>query len=164
VTFALGEQMLLLAGVAATKGEAREKLETSIRNGGALEKLREMIAAQGGDVRVIDEPRRLPQAKFQTSVVAPRAGFVQDVDAMGVALAALRLGAGRAKAEDAVDHAVGVSALIKIGERVEAGATLAVIHANDETAFAAAAEMLAQAIVVDEAPAVVTKLIEDILG
>ncbi len=164
VTFALGEQMLLLAGVAATKGEAREKLETSIRSGAALEKLREMIAAQGGDARVIDEPRRLPQAKFQTSVGAPRAGFVQDVDAMGVALAALRLGAGRAKAEDAVDHAVGVSALVKIGERVEAGAALAVIHANDETSLAAAAGMLMPAIVVGESPVAATKLIEDILG
>lgn len=164
VTFALGEQMLLLAGVAETKDEAREKLEASIRSGAALEKLREMIAAQGGDARVIDEPQRLPQAKFQVSVVAPRAGFVRDVDAMGVALAALRLGAGRAKAEDAVDHAVGVSALVKIGERVEAGAALAVIHANDETALAAAAGMLAQAIVVGEMPTAAARLIEDILG
>lgn len=164
VTFALGEQMLLLAGVAATKDEARGKLETSIRSGSALEKLREMIAAQGGDARVIDEPRRLPQAKFQTSVVAPHAGFVRDVDAMGVALAALRLGAGRAKAEDAVDHAVGVSALVKVGERVEAGAALAVIHANGETALAAAAGMLAQAIAIGEGPAAAGKLVEDILG
>ncbi len=164
VTFALSEQMLLLAGVAATKGEARGKLETSIRSGAALEKLRAMIAAQGGDARVIDEPSRLPQAKFKSAVVAPRAGFVRDVDAMGVALAALRLGAGRARAEDAVDHAVGVSALVKIGERVEVGAALAVIHANDETSLAAAAGMLAQAIVVGEAPAAAPRLIEDILG
>jgi pyrimidine-nucleoside phosphorylase len=164
VTFALGEQMLLLAGVAATKVEARGKLETSIRSGAALEKLRDMIAAQGGDARVIDEPRRLPQAKFQVPVAAPRAGFVQDVDAMGVALAALRLGAGRAKAEDSVDHAVGVSALVKIGERVEAGAPLAVIHANDETSLAAAVAMLAQAVVVGDAPAAAAKLIEDVLS
>lgn len=163
VTFALGEQMLLLAGVAATKEAARGKLETSIRSGAALEKLRDMIAAQGGDARVIDEPQRLPQANFKTALAAPRAGFVRDVDAMGVALAALRLGAGRAKAEDAVDHAVGLTALVKTGERVEAGGALALIHANDETSLAAAAEMLRLAIVVGEAPPVTAKRIEDII-
>ena len=164
VTYALGEQMLVLAGVAATSAAARVQLEESIASGAALEKFRAMIAAQGGDARVVDDPSRLPQAKFKVPLAAPRAGFVQDVDAMGVALAALRLGAGRAKAEDKVDHAVGFSGLVKIGERVEAGAPLCVIHANDEAALAAAHTMMTTAIAVGDAAGVTPQLIEELIG
>ena len=163
VTFALGEQMLLLAGVAATQAEARGRLEAGLASGAALEKFRELVAAQGGDGRVVDEPARLPQAKFKEAVVAARAGFVGNVDAMGVALAALRLGAGRAKASDAVDHAVGVSGLVKVGERVEAGAPLGVIHANDAAARAEAAALVAGAIGVADSPVAAAKLVEAIV-
>ncbi len=164
VTYALGEQMLVLAGVAQTTAEARVALARSISSGAALEKLRAMITAQGGDARVVDEPGRLPQAKFKVALAATRAGFVQDVDAMGVALAALRLGAGRVKAADGVDHAVGFGDLVKVGERVEAGAALCVIHANDEAALAAAREMMGRAIVVGDEAGVTVKLIDEVIG
>lgn len=164
VTYALGEQMLLLAKVAATKAEARSELEASIASGAALEKFRAMIAAQGGDARVVDEPLRLPQAKFKVALAAAQSGWVGEVDAMGVALAALRLGAGRAKASDAVNHAVGVSGLVKIGERVEIGAPLATIHADDEAALPEAKAMLARAIVIAEGAVSATPLIDEIIG
>ncbi len=164
VTFALGAQMLLLAKVATTKEAARVQLEQSITSGAALEKFREMIVAQGGDARVIDEPARLPQAKFKVNFPALRAGFVQEVDAMGVALSALRLGAGRAKAEDRVDHAVGFSALAKIGERVALGASLCTIHANDEQSLAEVKLMLAKAIVIGDVAVAPTKLIDELIG
>jgi len=164
VTYALGEQMLVLAGVARTATEARAALERSISSGAALEKLRAMIVAQGGDARVVDQPERLPQAKFKIALAAPRAGFVQDVDAMGVALAALRLGAGRVKAADGVDHAVGFGDLVKVGERVAAGAALGVIHANDEAGLAAARAMMEKAIVVGDAEGVTVKLIDEVIG
>jgi thymidine phosphorylase len=164
VTYALGEQMLLLTKVAATKAEARAKLEASIASGAALKKFRELIATQGGDARVVDEPTRLPQAKFKVALSAMQSGYVTEVDAMGVALAALRLGAGRAKAEDKVDHAVGVSELVKIGERVEVGAPLCVMHANDERALAEARGMLARAVVVGDAAPEVTRLVDEIIG
>jgi pyrimidine-nucleoside phosphorylase len=164
VTYALGEQMLLLAKVAATKAEARSKLEASIASGAALEKFREMIAAQGGDARVVDEPMRLPQAKLKVVLAAAKSGWVSEVDAMGVALAALRLGAGRAKASDAVNHAVGVSGLVKIGERVEAGEPLATIHADDEAALAEAKVMLARAIVIGDAGGAPVRLIDELIG
>ena len=83
---------------------------------------------------------------------------------MGVALAALRLGAGRAKTEDKIDHAVGVSALVKIGERVESGSPLGVIHANDEFSLAEAQGMLARAIRVGDHPVAAPRLIEEIIG
>ena len=164
VTYALGEQMLLLAKMAATKEAARAKLEASIVSGAALEKFRAMIVAQGGDARVVDEgATRLPQARWQVAVAASRAGWVTEVDAMGVALAALRLGAGRAKATDAVDHAVGVSGLVKVGERVETGGVLGVIHANDEGALSEAQGMLARAVVVSDVQTSAPRLIEDVI-
>jgi pyrimidine-nucleoside phosphorylase len=164
VTFALGEQMLLLAKVAATKADARQQLEASITSGAALQKFRDLVSAQGGDARVADEPSRLPQAKFKVPLASPRAGIVSDVDALGVALAALRLGAGRTKTADQVDHAVGVSALVKIGERVESGAPLCLIHANDEQALADAKTMLANAIVIGDVAVAGPKLIDEIVG
>jgi thymidine phosphorylase len=106
----------------------------------------------------------LPQAKFKVALASAKSGYVTEVDAMGVALAALQLGAGRAKAEDAVDHAVGIGALAKIGERVEAGAALAVIYANSETALAAAQEMLAKALLVGDAAPGARHLIDEIVG
>ncbi len=164
VTYALGEQMLLLTKTATTTAEARARLEASVASGAAAAKFRELIAAQGGDVCVVDEPARLPQARFKVPLASPRAGLITDVDAMGVALAALRLGAGRAKAEDRVDHAVGVSALVKMGERIAPGAPMCVIHANDESALAAAQAMLAQAITVGDAALVAPKLIDEVIG
>jgi pyrimidine-nucleoside phosphorylase len=164
VTYALAEQMLLLAKAAKTKAEAREKLEASVANGSALAKFRAMVEAQGGDARVVDDPARLPQAKIQRPLAAAQAGFVQDVDAMGVALAALRLGAGRAKAEDAIDPAVGLTNLVKIGERVSVGAPLCTVHANDDRALAEASAMLAQAIVVGPTPAAPVALIDEMIG
>jgi pyrimidine-nucleoside phosphorylase len=164
VTYALGEQMLVLAGAGGTAAEARRRLEASIGSGAALQKLREMIAAQGGDAAIIDEPSRLPRARVQVAVPAPRAGFVVDVDAMAVALAALRLGAGRAKAEDQIDHAVGISDLVKIGERIEAGAPLCVIHANDEKSCAEAKAQLASAISISDVRGAAPQLIDELIG
>jgi pyrimidine-nucleoside phosphorylase len=164
VAYALGEQMLLLAKAAKTQEAARAQLEQSIASGAALAKFRDMVWAQGGDVRVVDDPARLPQAKFKVPLPAPRAGFVQDVDALGVALAALRLGAGRAKAEDKIDHAVGMSAFLKIGETVETGAPVCLIHANDEQALAEAKAMLAKAIVIGDTAPPPPKLIDEVIG
>lgn len=164
VTYALGEQMLLLAKAVKTKEEAREKLERAIASGAALTKFSEMVEAQGGDVRVIDEPARLPQARIQEVLIAPRAGYVCDVNAMEIALAALRLGAGRAKADDGVDHSVGINGLVKRGERVEAGVPLCRIHANDECAFAEAKERIARTIVIGDERVHSVKLVDEVLG
>jgi pyrimidine-nucleoside phosphorylase len=164
VTYALGEQMLLLAKVASSAAEARRKLEASITSGAALKKFRELVAAQGGDAGVVDEVSRLPRAKYRLPLTAPRSGFVVSVEAMAVALAALRLGAGRSRAEDAIDPAVGVSDLVKMGERVEQGAPLAVIHASDEKAAAEAKAKLADAIVVADTAPRLARLVDDVIG
>lgn len=164
ITYALGAQMLLLGGAAEDVTEAEAKLKEVVANGRALEKFREIIEAQGGDARVADEPERLPQARIKVPLAASAEGYVTDVDAMGVALAALRLGAGRARAEDKIDPAVGVSGLVKMGERVTAGAPLCVIHASDESALAEAQAMLTKAIVIGAAPRAAIRLIEEVIG
>ena len=164
VTYVLGEQMLLLTNVEKTPAAARARLEAVIANGAALAKFRELILAQGGDARVLDDPARLPQAKLQQPLVAARGGFVQDVDAMAVALAALRLGAGRTRAEDKIDAAVGISALVKVGEKIEQGAPLAIIHASSEAALAEARRMMTEGILIGDQTRTPTKLIDEIIG
>ena len=164
VTYTLGAHMLILGGVARDEGEARTQLKQAVSSGAACAKFREIVAAQGGDGRVIDDPSRLPQARWQIPLAASRGGFVSDVDAMGVALAAVRLGAGRARAEDRIAPAVGVSGLVKIGERVAAGAALCTIHAEDDQALAEARVMLAGAIVIGDQPGVAPRLIDEVLG
>ena len=162
VTYALGAEMLLLAGVAKDAAEARTKLENVIASGAALAKFREIVVAQGGDGRVCDDPAGvLPRAKCTAELRTERAGFVKGVDAMAVALAALRLGAGRVRAEDTIDHAVGFTRLAKIGERVAAGDVLAVVHAGDEAKLDGARAALAAAFAIGEAaPAPAPLIIE----
>jgi pyrimidine-nucleoside phosphorylase len=165
VTYALGAEMLCLAKVAKDAKDGEARLREVVANGAALRKFREIVEAQGGDARVIDTPAVLPRARLIREVRATTAGYVQSVDAMTVALAALRLGAGRVRAEDAVDHAVGFSELVKIGERVEAGAVLAVVHANDDAKFAQAkAAILGEAIRVGDAPVTPAPLIAEQVG
>jgi pyrimidine-nucleoside phosphorylase len=164
VTYAIGEQMLILGRVAGDAAAARALLARSLSSGSALAKFREMVAAQGGDPRVVDEPGRLPASGLRRPLASPRAGFVGGVDALGVALAALRLGAGRAKAEDRINPAVGIGGLVKVRDPVGAGDPLCVIHADSEATLREAAEILGRAIVVvDEAPAA-ARLVGETIG
>jgi pyrimidine-nucleoside phosphorylase len=164
VTYALGEHMLVLAKVARSSAEAHAQLERAITSGAALAKFREMVAAQGGDVRVVDDLARLPRANLKVPLAAPQDGHVHDVDAMAVALAALALGAGRHRAEDAIDHSVGISELVKVGAPIAAGAPLCMIHANDEESLADARRILTGGIRIEPGPATVPKLIEETIG
>ena len=164
VTYALGTQMLILGKVARGETEARAQLEQAVKSGAALAKLREVVDAQGGDAAVLDKVSLLPRARLQVPLPSLEAGIVREVDAMGVALAALRLGAGRARSDDAVDPAVGVAHLVKIGDRVEAGQALAVIHANDEGALADAEARLRQAIALGIHPIAPPPLVAEVVG
>ena len=163
VVFTLGVHMLLLGEAARDEAEARGKLEEVIRGGAALAKFREIVVAQGGDGRVVDDPARLPQARRRVVLESSRAGFVGEVDAMGVARAAQQLGAGRVRASDTIAPAVGVSGLVKIGEQVARGDPLAVIHVDNDAALATARDLLAVAIAVGDTPQVAPELIAETL-
>jgi len=164
VAFALGEQMLLLAGVAPGPGEARRRLKESVASGAAWAKFREMVAAQGGDLAAVDDPRRLPRARLQAPLIHAQGGNVRSVDALEVAQAALRLGAGRARADASIDPAVGVSHLVKVAERVPPGGSLCTIHANDEDSLAEARAILGKAIAVGDEPVAAPGLVGEIIG
>ena len=163
VTYVLGAHMLVLGRAEPDLASARRRLEQAVASGAALEKFRAVVAAQGGDARVADDPARLPAARRQAPLLAAGDGTVQEVDAMGVALAALRLGAGRARAEDAVDPAVGVSGLVKIGEPVVRGQPLCIVHANDDDRLSEALATLARAIVIGDVPVAPAPLISGVI-
>ncbi|MEY9095971.1 pyrimidine-nucleoside phosphorylase [Paenibacillus sp. RC84] len=129
---ALGRQMVFLANKAASLEEAEEKLKEVIRNGKALEKFKEFIANQGGDASVVDDPEKLPKAKFLIEVPAREDGVVAEIVADEIGTAAMLLGAGRATKESEIDLAVGLMLNKKIGENVKAGESLVTIHANRE--------------------------------
>jgi thymidine phosphorylase len=156
VTLALGERMLLLAGVAHTTTEAGALLARQLESGAAWQKFLDMVRLQGGDVASLEHPDRLPRARLQEPLPAPASGFVNRADAERIGRACAVLGAGRAQVADAVDHAVGVAGLAKLGAAVERGQPLAVLHANDERKLAAARVLLSAAF--DIAPTPVTPL------
>jgi len=129
---ALGSRMLVLGGRVTSLEEGEELLRAQIRNGAGLCKLAEMIRSQGGDPAVVEDPARLPSAPVTVQVQAPEAGYVQAIDAEAVGLAAMRLGAGRARKDDPIDHGVGIVLQAKVGDRVELGQVLAQILSRDE--------------------------------
>ncbi len=130
-TLVLGAEMLRAGGVVKSDAAAQGLMRDAIASGRAAAKMEALVKAQGGDARVVREPDRLPRAPQRASVQAARSGFVQDLDALAVAQVALRLGAGRTRADQAIDPRVGVVLVKKPGERVERGETLAEIHAAD---------------------------------
>ena len=116
-----------------TVEEARTAAEKSIDNGSALEKLRIMIEAQGGNVEQVDDLSKLAQAKFQSVIEAPQSGYIANINARGVGEIVVELGGGRQKKGDPIDHAVGVETLCVVGDKVQTGDPLFRVHANDET-------------------------------
>jgi pyrimidine-nucleoside phosphorylase len=163
ITLELGAVMLLLGGVAKDRASARTTLERTIADGSALEKFAEVIEVQGGDPRVVDEPQLLPQPGHRTHVPSPRAGVVSHCDALAIGLAALRLGAGRERKEDAIDPSVGITVLAKVGHAVAAGEPLATISWNDADRLEAATSILETAWVIgDEAPPATPIVLEEI--
>lgn len=128
----LGAQMAVLGGAAESLDEAKDKLRAVIDNGEALEKFRVFLKNQGGDASVVDDPSKLPQAEYQFEVKAEESGFVEEIAAEEIGIASAMLGAGRQTKEDEIDLAVGLVLKKKVGDRVEQGDTLAVIHSNSE--------------------------------
>jgi len=134
----LGSHMLVLAGSDSDYTVARKRLDELLSSGLALNKLKELVANQGGDSSLVDEPERLPMAKIQREVLAPTAGWVTEIDTKGIGAVALLLGAGRSKKGDSIDLAVGLEVLARPGDRVERDQPLAIIHGNSEQKVAQA--------------------------
>jgi pyrimidine-nucleoside phosphorylase len=130
--------MLVVGRKAANLESARTMVETTLESGRAFESFRRLVEAQGGDVRYVDEPNLLPVAPIIETVLAPKSGYLLGINAREVGETSVELGAGRARKEDVIDHAVGIEIHHKVGDRVEAGEPLFTIHANDATKMATA--------------------------
>jgi pyrimidine-nucleoside phosphorylase len=131
--FELAGWMLLLGGVSASVAEGRKQSEKLIASGKALDKFRKMVELQGGDPRVIDDPKRLPQALHSTILSSPKKGYLAALQCEQIGTACVILGGGRERKEDSVDPAVGIVLHKKVGDAVSAGEPLATIHYNSET-------------------------------
>jgi pyrimidine-nucleoside phosphorylase len=146
----IASRMIVLAGKAATEVDAGKKVAAAIASGAAREKLKQMIAWQGGDAAVVDDPTRLPQARHVHQLAARQTGYLQSLDALLVGRTAVALGAGRDKKEDAVDLSAGIILHKKPGDRVVAGEPMLELRYNDESRLAGALALANQAAVIGD--------------
>lgn len=140
LTLTLGAEMLLVARAARSADEARKRLERALADGSAFDRFLRMVRAHGGDPSVVEHPERLPRAKAKLEVAASRSGYVVECDAYALGLSGVALGAGRTRAEQAVDAAAGIELCAVRGERVERGQPLALIHARSRALAASEVE------------------------
>ncbi len=164
ITYALGAEMLCLGGVAKDSAEGRRKMEEAVASGAGLAKFRDLVEAQGGDPKAIDDPDRLPTAKKTTEVGAAAGGYVTEIDAYALGLAGMRLGAGRSKAEDPIDPAVGLEVLKSVGDEVNKGEAVARLHHNGGPAPDSVITNVRTAFSVGPSPPVRGPLVIDRLG
>jgi len=164
LTVVFGAEMLRLAGMATSIDDGRSAISSAIASGAGLDKFRKMVAAQGGNPAVADDPGLLPTAAHTVGVKPSRAGFVGSVDCAGVGIASLILGGGRRTKEDGIDPAVGARILARRGEFVGAGDDLAVIEYNDDRNLAEAARIIRDAFAIVDAPSVPGPLVIDVIS
>jgi pyrimidine-nucleoside phosphorylase len=122
--------MLAMGGVVKDSGEGRGMAEAALGNGKAWDKFKALVSAQGGNINAVEEPDKLPRAPFIETVPTPRDGYLQEVDARLIGESAVRLGAGRLRKGDPIDHAVGIQVHHKVGDWVTAGQPLFTVHAR----------------------------------
>src|SRR5262249_41116866 len=138
VSIELTARMLVLGGVARDRGDAERQARGAIQSGAGLERFRQIVEAQGGDPKVVDDPPRLPHVADRHLVAADRAGYITRLDAELVGRASVALGAGRDRVEDPVDPAVGIIVLAKPGDCVCAGDPVLELHYRDRARLASA--------------------------
>jgi len=159
LTLQLGVEMLLLGEAAPDAPSARRRLEGALADGSALRRFAQIVAAQGGDAAVVDDPRRLPRPSAVREVRLDRGGVLAGLDAEQVGLAAVELGAGRTRKEDRVDPAAGVLLRKRRGDEVRAGEVLAELHASDAARLDAGEARLRAAVALSDEPPLAQPLV-----
>jgi len=149
---AVAAEMLTLAGKASDANTALTMAMQALSSGAAWHEFRDLVKTQGGDVRCVEDPERLPKAELVEPVPAPRSGYLTSVDAAEVGLAVMELGGGREKKGAPIEYSVGVITHYKVGELVQKEAPLVTVHANDEEKLAAARERLLAAHTIGDTP------------
>jgi pyrimidine-nucleoside phosphorylase len=141
----VASHMLVLGGKVETEEDGRKLALDVLANGTAWERFKRLVSRQGGDVRFVEQPERLPQAPLIRTVDSPETGYLSRIDAREIGETAVSLGAGRARKGEPIDHAVGIEILYKVGDYVQAGQPLFVIHARNEADFDTACQRLLSA-------------------
>lgn len=145
ITYTLCQTAFEKTGKCSSKDEAWKYLDELISSGLALEKFKEIIASQGGNVSIFDDYSKLPQASIKYEVKATKDGYVKNIDALKIAKACKNLGAGRDKKSDPIDYSAGIYLTQKYGEPVMTGETIAVIYTNKEDSIKGAEELVLEA-------------------
>ena len=148
----ISSHMLVLGQIAQDLKNGRVLAEQAIVSGAAFQKLRQLVAAQGGEAAYVDDPGKFPTAKYIEPLPAERTGYLSQVNAQVIGEESVTLGAGRAKKNDPIDHTVGIIIHRRVGDRVARGETLATIHANDPATLSLVRERLQHAFAWSEAP------------
>ena len=161
VVFALGSQMLMLAGRAADEKEARALMEGVIQDGSALDKFAQFVRAQGGDAAPVYDTSLLPVAGKTLEVTAKESGYVHRILAEDIGIACMTLGGGRETKESAIDLSVGIILEKKNGNAVSAGEVLATIYGNDDAKMQAAYEKIAHAYEIAKEPAAFVPVVRE---
>lgn len=158
VCYQLAANMLYLAGKGSLE-DCRRMAEEAVASGAAYEKLKQMFAAQGGDVSVLDDPDKFQKEKFSRPLLAAESGYLVRMNTEMVGNASVGLGAGRITKEDVIDFAAGIVLHKKTGDKVEAGECLATLYADQEEKFDAAEEMFRAALTFGPEPEPVPALV-----
>ena len=153
VSFVLAGRLLMLSNIASTQEDAEIMLKKAVEDGSGFTRLRSMLEEMGGDVRYVDDPNLLVRTKRIVPIYKDCTGYIKKLDAKSRGLAALLLGAGREKAGDTVDPAVGILMKKRCGDRIEKDEPIAYMYVNDETNLDEAVSKLVNAVcVADEKP------------
>lgn len=160
----LAARMIFLAKRTETLEDAREVAQARLLDGSGFKKLRELIAAQGGDPLVLDRFDMLPNATGAMEITAPRGGYVSAIDAEEIGLASAMIGAGRDTKDDAIDPAVGVILQVKAGEKVDEGGVLCRIYYTKEDRLEEAAERVEDAFRLSSNPPEPRELILEVVS
>ena len=165
VCMLLGSHMLMLSNLAENEAEARAKLKEAINSGRGLEKLQKMVAAQGGDASYItlDGIEKLCEVKRRIPIYPRQNGYITAMNAEYIGTAAQMLGAGRAKKEDSIDHAVGLVMHKRLGDAVRTDEPLCTMYVNDDARLAEATDCFLSAITVSERHAEAQPMVYDVV-
>src|SRR6266699_882223 len=154
-------ELLVMTGRVGSLPEAEKSVEQAIRSGAAVAKLAEVIAAQGGDARQIEQPDLLPSAPVRSMLAAQRSGYIAGIESEQMGLASMRLGAGRFKKGEQIDHRTGFILQVKVGDYCRSNEPLVEIHARNESEAAAVQEELLACYTWSDTPVAVGPLIYD---
>ena len=164
ISLELAARMIFLGKQAATLDEARMLAEKHLVDGSAYKKLKQVVAAQGGNPQALDKFELLPNATGMREITSPRAGYVSRINAQDIGVSSNMIGAGRDKKEDSIDPAVGIILEVKMGEKVDAGSVLCRLYYTKEDRVEEAAEMVEDAFHISSQKPDERELILEVVG